>query len=154
MGFVNINVAGGVESAFKDAEAYQHRKSYWARVVRKDGLIEYRHLKAENHDDKKLDEAIKKGDVHQVMFWEEKEIGDIKEVIKRVIDEVKAALVMAHIQKKQLHELLKKDERIGGKGFPKDVLKKLEGEGIKEIAEIDSQLKKVANMLLGESNKG
>ncbi len=153
MGILNFNPFGGAHASFKDMEQYSHKKSYWARVVRKDGAIEYKYLKKQSKDADNLDKAIKAGDVNHVMMWEEEDIKDTKEILKMVVDQVQAAMIMAHIQKNGLHDLLKKDKSLTDKGFPAESARKLEKEIVEELAHINNQLRSLANMLIGESAK-
>ena len=74
MAIVNFNLTGGIAATLKEMEAYSHKKSYWARVVRKDGFIEYKYINYEEKDHEKLMAAIKSGDVQHVMAFEGKEL--------------------------------------------------------------------------------
>ncbi len=153
MTIFNVNLSGGLRAAFSSSKRFSHKKSYWARIIRKDGTVEYKYLKKEAKDHKQFEKAVRSGDVTHVMYWEEKDIEDTKEIMKMVFEQVEAALVMAHIQKNDLHELLKEDEKIGARGFPEDNIKKLERDIVQELAEINDKLRSLANMLLGESSK-
>ena len=153
MSIFAFNPVGGVKASITEMNQYSHKKSYWARIVRKDGAIEYKYLQKESRDHKNLEEAIEKGDVNHVMMWEEEEIKDTKEIIKMVVDQVQAAMIMAHIQKQGLHNLLKEDKKLAGRGFPEKNYRELQAAIVHELAEINSHLRNVANMLLGESSK-
>lgn len=154
MSVININPFGGVEASIQDIRRHAHKRSYWARIVRKNGYIEFKYLNKETKDHEKLEDAIKKGDVQHVMLFEGAEIEDIKKVVEMVVEEVKAALVMAHIEKEQLHNLLKEDKELGMKGFPRGDLKKLETEVFGTLNKINAELRTAGNMLIGESSKG
>ena len=84
---------------------------------------------------------------------EETEIKDMRKIMEMVFEQVEAAVVMAHIQKEELHNLLEEDRKLGGQRFPPELLKKLQGEIVQELASINNGLRRVGNMVLGESGK-
>jgi len=126
-------------------------RSYWARIIRKNGAIEYKYLKKETKDLEKLREACKRGDVEHVIFWGESEIENTKIILNLLFEQVKSALIMAHIQKENLHHLLQEDEEIGARGLPATELNKLKREVLDEIADVDDRLRKLGSILTGES---
>jgi len=126
-------------------------KSYWARIVKRDASIEYRYLKKETKDLKKLREACVKGDVQHVIFWGEQEIQNTRIILDSLFEQVKSALIMAHIQKENLHHLLQEDDVIGGRNLPTNALDHIKDTVLQEINDVDERLRKLGAVLTGES---
>ncbi len=61
---------------------------------------------------------------------------------------------MAHIQKENLYHLLKEDAKIGARGLPLEKLNQLKGEITAEFDDINSKLRRIGNMLIGEYERG
>jgi len=153
MAFVNLNPFGKVHATFKDTEQYAHKESYWARLQRKDGTIEYRYLKALSNDHKMLEKEIAEGDVKKVILFEEKEMEDIKGCFERAAESVEAVVVLAHILKNKDVDMMKEDGGLLRKGFPHDDGMKLIGEANKELEWINGKLTALGNLCLGEAGK-
>lgn len=126
-------------------------RSYWARIVRKNCAIEYKYLKKETKDLEKLKKAWKKGDVEHVIMWAESEIDNTKIILESLFQQVKSALIMAHIQKENLHHLLQENKEIGARDLPATNMKNLKEEVLNEVNDIDDRLRRLGSMLTGES---
>jgi hypothetical protein len=135
-------------------EEAAHDRSYWARIVRKSGDIEYRYLRKEEKDLMKLRAAHKRGDVKHVILWGESELEHTKMMLGSLYEQIKSALIMAHIQKENLHHLLEEDTEIGARGMPPERLEQLKGEALAEFDDINATLRRLGSVLIGESERG
>jgi len=65
------------EASLTTMEEAAHDRSYWARIVRKSGDIEYRYIRKEEKDLMKLKAAHKKGDVKDYPIMKKIEVAHI-----------------------------------------------------------------------------
>lgn len=148
-----LNPFGKVHATFKDAQKFSHKESYWARVQRKDGIIEYKYLKKSTQDHQNLIDAKKKGDVEKVILFEEREMKDIKGCFERAADSVESVSVLAHILKGKDENLIKMDEDMMRKGFSHEEGIKLIKEAKIEYEWINARLRQLGDLIYGESRR-
>lgn len=148
-----VNPFGKVHATFQDAKEFSHKESYWARIQRKDGAIEYKFLKAGTRDHEELIKAKDEGDVTKVILFSARELKDYKGCFERAADCAESVSVIGHILKGKEDNIIKLTEDMMRKGFSRE-------EGIKIIKGaaggeewINARLRQLGDLFYGESKK-